>query len=168
MLALIRMTLGWVSVAAALVAVFAVFGARPFRQWGPSADNAGQTMREGIDAWGGLGLLALVASLILLVAAVWPDRPRWWLMALPVPLFVWSAVAGYRDWRDLLDERDQHRPEFLVSGDYTLSVPMQYPVAIASLSLCALCLTVMVILWAVECRHSAPDRRGGPTYAGAL
>ena len=109
-LELIRIVLGWSIVLVGLVIfVTAFIGARAVRQYGEMGQWGATTATDGLRWFQGWALLCVLGTGAVLIAAVLPRGPRWWLLPLPIAGFLFVA-SNTSDWqRRLLAEQANPR-----------------------------------------------------------
>ncbi len=121
LLDLIRVVLGWAIVLVGMVIVVTAAGARVVRQYGEHGNWGNTTATDGIRQWQAWTLLCVLGTGLLLIAVLWADRPRWWLLPISIAGFVLVAL-NVNAWHDrLLAEQAGPRT-------YVTDVPTRPPI----------------------------------------
>ena len=121
LLNLVRVVLVWAIVLSGVVVIVAAVGARVVRQYGEHGDWGNTTATDGLRPWQAWALLCVLGTGVLVIAALWGNRPRWWLLPIAVAGFVLVAVNA-NGWHDrLLAEHSGPRT-------YLVEIPVRPPV----------------------------------------
>lgn len=117
---LVRIVLGWSIMLVGAAIVVTAFGARTVRQYGEMGQWGATTATDGIRWFQGWALLCVLGTGIALIAALWGERPRWWLLAMPIGGFL--LVARNTDaWHQTL------RDEQAGPRTYPAEIPVRAP-----------------------------------------
>ena len=120
LLNLVRVVLVWAIVLSGVVIIVAAVGARVVRQYGEHGDWGNTTATDGLQPWQAWALLCVLGTGVLVIAALWGNRPRWWLLPIAVAGFVLLAVNA-NVWHDrLLAEQSGPRT-------YVAEIPVRSP-----------------------------------------
>jgi len=101
LLDLIRVVLGWAIVLVGMMIVVTAAGARVVRQYGEYGNWGNTTATDGIRQWQAWALLCVMVTGVVLIAVLWADRPRWWLLPISIAGFVLVAL-NVNAWHDRL------------------------------------------------------------------
>lgn len=101
LLDLARLVVGWSIVLVGMVIVVTAQGARCVRQYGEPGKWGTTTATDGLRHWQAWALLCVLGTGVVLIAVLWADRPRWWLLPISIAGFVFVA-ANANAWHDRL------------------------------------------------------------------
>lgn len=190
LLYLVRVVLGWSIVLVGVVIVMTAVGARVVRQYGEPGQWGNTTATDGLRQWQAWALLCVLGTGLLLIAVVWPNRPRWWLLPVSIAGFVFVAVNA-NAWHDrllaeqaaprtyvaevpvrpatgpIVDERGFPLHFESVTRVYEVRIPGGIEMVMVASAIAAGLITVLMMLFVVEEALRRRRLRSEPMVVGA-
>lgn len=190
LLDLARIVIGWSIVLVGVVIVVTSAGARVVRQYGEHGNWGNTTATDGIRQWQAWALLCVLGTGFLMIAVLWGNRPRWWLLPIAVAGFVFVAVNA-NAWHDrllaeqagprsyvaevpvrpptgpTLDERGFPLHLESVTRVYEVRIPGGIEVVMVASAIAAGLITVLMLLFVVEEALRRRRLRSEPMVVGA-